>query len=765
MNNKFAAAASQKSQGNSSMKSPQASATKQIPNSKFLHMPSLERIISKIPSNNSSLPAHSRMTSNTNQFREQKKPPPLNTIFEEQLRNPKKELISPENSKLKQNHHTRYLSTESYGSSPLLFAPPAFFSPRSTETSFRKTFMGFQELMSTHRNEVKNFTQDLTVEKSDANHIKKQLAFNKAQLKLITDSLAQEQSDSQRMMRETFYSQQKKELKMPKIRMYPSQKTVSIVENGGTTPQGEGLATDSANHENKPKKVKLSAENLHSLFTRQVKLFKYKEQVNLSYRPIGRGGASFTILRKNGYLYGGRSHEPLSHIDIIDLETNKWTRLDSEEGPDGRTGHSACVYDENIIIFGGQRQFNPELKARECFNDVWKFSVQNHEWKRVRTTGEPIEPRRNHSAVIIGKNMVVYGGIDTNGNSLNDVKALNLLTMKWSVCSQEDENELGLAFHTACPIFHPERSKVELYRAAGHPLPYSSYIREEGMYVFGGKTENGEITNTLKVLKIFEKHLKWVTPLTSGVPPSPRIQHTMNHYQHLNCLIVYGGRNDQLSNGYFNDFGILWLEQLCWMQVNCGGEELSGRFAHCTGIYNSQLCILGGMNYYSYLSSDVELVELDQANAIRLQKDYGNYTNKSNYREVRFETTEYEEPNSPKKMKQDDQSQKKFVSFLPKPTKEELREEDKFDDLDNSNEGDKKFSRREKKRVLKAFFSGAGAGQLTGLLSPRHLQKNHKSPKFGKNSSNDTSRTSLMSFYSANPRGLKPTNGSLKSLL
>jgi hypothetical protein len=52
-------------------------------------------------------------------------------------------------------------------------------------------------------------------------------------------------------------------------------------------------------------------------------------------------------------------------------------------------------------------------------------------WKQLRCFGEFVEARRFHSAVLIGKYMVVVGGINTLGRFLKDINLLNLETLKW----------------------------------------------------------------------------------------------------------------------------------------------------------------------------------------------------------------------------------------------------------------------------------------------------------------------------------------------
>jgi len=46
----------------------------------------------------------------------------------------------------------------------------------------------------------------------------------------------------------------------------------------------------------------------------------------------------------------------------------------------------------------------------------------------LKGNGDLVEPRRNHAAVIVGKHMLIHGGIDNKGTYLNDLMIFNLGT-------------------------------------------------------------------------------------------------------------------------------------------------------------------------------------------------------------------------------------------------------------------------------------------------------------------------------------------------
>jgi len=92
----------------------------------------------------------------------------------------------------------------------------------------------------------------------------------------------------------------------------------------------------------------------------------------------------------------------------------------------GRHGHTACEYKKSLVIFGGEQQFNSALNYRECLNDIRMYLPQTHEWKYLKSTSHPIDPRRHHAAAIQGRHMYVYAGISNEGTYFKDVWAFDL---------------------------------------------------------------------------------------------------------------------------------------------------------------------------------------------------------------------------------------------------------------------------------------------------------------------------------------------------
>jgi hypothetical protein len=114
------------------------------------------------------------------------------------------------------------------------------------------------------------------------------------------------------------------------------------------------------------------------------------------------------------------------------------------------------------------------------------------------------------------------------------------------------------------------------------------------------------------------KPLQWLKPETKGMPPPPRYGHTMNYIEMMNCLVIYGGRNDTLlekhmnvKDNFMNDIWLLTIENLNWCKVTSIGEVPSSRYFHSAAIYGTRFVIFGGLNASTYNNSDLYICELD----------------------------------------------------------------------------------------------------------------------------------------------------------
>ena len=89
-----------------------------------------------------------------------------------------------------------------------------------------------------------------------------------------------------------------------------------------------------------------------------------------------------------------------------DFRRQAWTEVVKRgDWPCPRNGHSACVYQGSMYVFGGRTFENKKL------NDLWKFDLNQQNWtvifpqssasEQIETREQPLE-RSGHSCAVFG---------------------------------------------------------------------------------------------------------------------------------------------------------------------------------------------------------------------------------------------------------------------------------------------------------------------------------------------------------------------------
>ena len=146
-------------------------------------------------------------------------------------------------------------------------------------------------------------------------------------------------------------------------------------------------------------------------------------------KPIDSHTATFIepdkILVFGGY-FGPRKSNSLWIYSLSDL-------LWQEVKPKGvlpmeRTGHSAVSYEMSMYVFGGINQ------EGETMNDLWKYDTVQNEWKQIPVNEEiwP-RPRSGHLAVVNKNSMYIFGGSLGLLQEVNDFLSFDFKSEKWSL--------------------------------------------------------------------------------------------------------------------------------------------------------------------------------------------------------------------------------------------------------------------------------------------------------------------------------------------
>jgi len=144
------------------------------------------------------------------------------------------------------------------------------------------------------------------------------------------------------------------------------------------------------------------------------------------------------------------------------------------------------------------------------------------------------------------------------------------------------------------------------------------------VFCFGGKKENGKVTNELKILRIDVREFFWVVPKTKGMPPLPRYQHTMELYEPARFLVIYGGmddhRNIQNKPAFYTHMGILDLTTFSWLTALVYGDTVPPRCSHVSCFVDSKFIIFGGLYNRGFNKPYVSYFEVNQVNVVNLRR-------------------------------------------------------------------------------------------------------------------------------------------------
>ncbi len=145
-------------------------------------------------------------------------------------------------------------------------------------------------------------------------------------------------------------------------------------------------------------------------------------------------GADGQIYVFGGYIEGRCTDE----MWRFDPTNSQWKRLETRLAPTPRANHTATMWHsksgEVMLVMGGVTQNIDRL------NDLWMYRIEANAWEEVKFSLGPgsvmASPRSEHSAVLYHDHLVVFGGRSSALKELNDVMILNLNTMKWAIGSE-----------------------------------------------------------------------------------------------------------------------------------------------------------------------------------------------------------------------------------------------------------------------------------------------------------------------------------------
>ena len=283
----------------------------------------------------------------------------------------------------------------------------------------------------------------------------------------------------------------------------------------------------------------------------------------------------------------------------------KASRLRSAPGcePPSVEGHGGVAYEGKLVIFGGTM-----AGAKAPCADTFQLNIPNGKWRALECNGDIPAPRSGHSCTLVGKSMVVFGGLTPEGIS-GTMYQLNLVSNQWSQVDPSTQKAGGvepLKGHSAA-VLHRKlflfggvstEGRTNILHCFDIPkgewLPLDEYNEQAHDEIArGGRSKRAAVSppsHAEEDLHIPEGNNR---SEEEDDLPAPRSGHSCCAYTRKSLLVVFGGRTgvDSCSNEVFT----YCTTTKRWTQMYCGGDVIPpARCDHLALVTGDRMYVFGG---------------------------------------------------------------------------------------------------------------------------------------------------------------------------
>ncbi|KAK3070352.1 Negative regulator of mitotic exit [Teratosphaeriaceae sp. CCFEE 6253] len=231
----------------------------------------------------------------------------------------------------------------------------------------------------------------------------------------------------------------------------------------------------------------------------------------------------------------------------------------TSEGPGPRVGHASLLVGNAFIVFGGDTKMD---EGDQLDDTLYLLNTSTKQWSRALPAGPRPPGRYGHTLNILGSKIYIFGG-QVEGYFFNDLVAFDLNALqqtanRWeiliqntidggpphgqippartnhTIISYNDRLFLfggtdGVIWYNDVWSYSPHTNSWTQLDCIGYiPSPregHAAALVGDVMYIFGGRTEEGNDLGDLAAFRITSK--RWYTFQNMGPSPSPRSGHSM----------------------------------------------------------------------------------------------------------------------------------------------------------------------------------------------------------------------------------------------
>lgn len=311
-------------------------------------------------------------------------------------------------------------------------------------------------------------------------------------------------------------------------------------------------------------------------------------------QPSSREGHAAVEVGNKIYVLGGcvQGIRCFNDVHIFDTDLLSWSQEPfTGDAPEPRGGHSATLVGTDIYVFGG-------ANSDSTFGDAYKLDLVKRHWTRAVPSGCPAIPSRrtNHAAAADANGRIyIVGGYDADSNFLDDMWILDVHA--GSSASWEDPGTFPIVWEKPAPTGEIPSARE------GHSLT----LVDRKLVLFGGYTKSGSVSNDVLVFDLDNQ--EWARPSIAGAMlPAPRQAHSAA--RHGREVVIAGGCSVSDSTPEcYNDVWSLSTIDMQWKKKSSDMVSWFAREGHSAIFVRGRMFIFGGCQLTSECYNDVTVLD------------------------------------------------------------------------------------------------------------------------------------------------------------